>query len=70
MTSEAVYAVCDVIEYKKCAVEMKVPLVITLFDTLQALWNLLLVRPENLKQVCSDGQLVRTVNHDWIALRG
>jgi hypothetical protein len=53
-------AICDVNEYRKCVKEFKVPLVNTLFDTLHALCNLLLVKPENLKQVCTGDQLVRT----------
>lgn len=55
----ALCAICDVNEYKKCVQEFKVPMVTTLFDTLHALCNLLLVLPENLKQVCTGDQLVR-----------
>ena len=58
--SGAMCAICDVNEYRKCVKEFKVPLVNTLFDTLHALCNLLLVKPENLKQVCTGDQLVRT----------
>ena len=54
----ALCAICDVNEYKKCVQEFKVPMVLTLFDTLHALCNLLLVLPENLKQVCTGDQLV------------
>ncbi|GFG31078.1 hypothetical protein Cfor_00691 [Coptotermes formosanus] len=53
----AMCAICDVNEYRKCVKEFKVPLVNTLFDTLHALCNLLLVKPENLKQVCTGDQL-------------
>lgn len=34
------------------------PLVTELFETLHALCNLLLVKPENLQQVCSEDSLV------------
>ena len=54
----ALCAICDVNEYKKCVNEFKVPAVMILFDTLHALCNLLLVLPENLKQVCTGDQLV------------
>ena len=54
----ALCAICDVNEYKKCVQEFKIPMVTTLFDTLHALCNLLLVLPENLKQVCTRDQLV------------
>lgn len=49
--------ICDVNEYKKCIREIGSP-VIELFDTLHALCNLLLVKPENLKQVCYGESLV------------
>jgi hypothetical protein len=62
----AMCAICDVNEYRKCVKEFKVPLVNTLFDTLHALCNLLLVKPENLKQVCTGDQLVRTQQYTFI----
>lgn len=49
----AMIAIMDVNEYRKCVKDLQIPLVNTLFDTLHALCNLLLVKPENLKQVCS-----------------
>lgn len=49
----AMIAIMDVNEYRKCVKELHITLVDTLFDTLHALCNLLLVKPENLKQVCS-----------------
>jgi len=58
----ALCAICDVNEYKKCVHEFKVPAVMILFDTLHALCNLLLVLPENLKQVCTGDQLA-TLDH-------
>lgn len=54
----AMCAICDMNEYRKCVKQLNAPLVTTLFDTLHALCNLLLVKPENLKQVCSGDQLV------------
>lgn len=54
----AMCAICDMNEYRKCVKELYVPHVTQLFDTLHALCNLLLVKPENLHQVCSGDQLV------------
>ncbi|KAK2584986.1 hypothetical protein KPH14_008517 [Odynerus spinipes] len=54
----AMCAICDMNEYRKCVKELDVDVVTSLFDTLHALCNLLLVKPENLKQVCSGDQLV------------
>lgn len=68
----AMCAICDVNEYRKCVKEIKVPLVNTLFDTLHALCNLLLVKPENLKQVCTGDQLAgldRSILLNFIQLR-
>ena len=55
----ALCAICDVNEYRKCVQEFKIPMITTLFDTLHALCNLLLVMPENLEQVCTGDPLVR-----------
>nr|CAH0108146.1 unnamed protein product [Daphnia galeata] len=68
----ALCAICDVNEYKKCVQEFKIPMVTTLFDTLHALCNLLLVLPENLKQVCTGDQLAaldRSILSNFIQLR-
>ncbi|KAJ9578780.1 hypothetical protein L9F63_004988 [Diploptera punctata] len=68
----AMCAICDVNEYRKCVKEFKIPLVNTLFDTLHALCNLLLVKPENLKQVCTGDQLAgldRSILLNFIQLR-
>lgn len=51
-------AICDLNEYRSCTKSMG-PLVTELFETLHALCNLLLVKPENLHQVCSEDSLVR-----------
>jgi len=50
--------ICDINEYRKCVKGFNIPLVSQLFNTLHALCNLLLVVPENLKQVCNGEELV------------
>ena len=55
-------AICDVNEYKRCVADFKIPLLNQLFDVLHALCNLLIVAPENLKQVCNGDHLV----NDWL----
>lgn len=54
----AMFAICDVNEYRKCAAAFKLPLLNKLFDTLHALTNLLIVDPKNLKIVSAGEQLV------------
>lgn len=54
----AMCAICDVNEYRKCVRELGSPLVTQLFDILHALCNLLLVKQENLQEVCSGDTLV------------
>jgi len=54
----AMLVICDVNEYRRCAKEFGVPIVTQLFEKLHALCNLLVVVPENLKQVCGGDQLV------------
>ncbi|XP_036164252.1 exocyst complex component 5 isoform X2 [Myotis myotis] len=49
-----------------------IPLVLQLFDTLHALCNLLVVAPDNLKQVCSGEQLAnldKNILHSFVQLR-
>lgn len=68
----AMCAICDMNEYRKCVKELKISTVVTLFDTLHALCNLLLVKPENLMQVCSGDQLAvldRSILVSFIQLR-
>ncbi|XP_017890253.1 exocyst complex component 5 [Ceratina calcarata] len=68
----AMCAICDMNEYRKCVKELEVEVVTNLFDTLHALCNLLLVKPENLKQVCTGDQLAtldRNVLVNFIQLR-
>lgn len=65
-------AICDVAEYRRCAKDFRVPLVLQLFDTLHALCNLLVVAPDNLKQVCSGEQLTnldKNLLHAFVQLR-
>uniref|UniRef100_A0A3P9P2B3 Exocyst complex component 5 n=1 Tax=Poecilia reticulata TaxID=8081 RepID=A0A3P9P2B3_POERE len=65
-------AICDVAEYRRCAKDFRVPLVLQLFDTLHSLCNLLVVAPDNLKQVCSGEQLTnldRNLLHAFVQLR-
>ncbi|XP_049319866.1 exocyst complex component 5 [Astyanax mexicanus] len=65
-------AICDVAEYRRCAKDFRVPLVLHLLDTLHALCNLLVVAPDNLKQVCSGEQLTnldRNLLHAFVQLR-
>lgn len=57
MISGAMVAICDLNEYRSCTKPLG-PLVTELFETLHALCNLLLVKPENLQQVCSEDSLV------------
>jgi len=54
----AMLVICDINEYRKCVKELNIPLITQLFNTLHALCNLLLVVPENLKQVCNGEELV------------
>lgn len=58
-TAGAMCAICDVNEYRKCIRELESPLVTQLFDILHALCNLLLVKPQNLQEVCTGDTLVR-----------
>ena len=50
--------ICDVNEYRKCIKDFHIPLLEQLFNKLHALCNLLVVVPENLKQVSSVEELV------------
>lgn len=65
-------AICDVNEYRKCVRKIGDPLVSQLFDILHALCNLLLVKHENLQEVCSGetlNYLDKTVVLNFIQLR-
>lgn len=56
-------AICDVNEYRKCVRVLNSPLVTQLFDILHALCNLLLVKHENLQEVCGGDTLVWITNY-------
>jgi len=56
--------ICDINEYRKCVKDFNIPLVTQLFNTLHALCNLLVVVPENLKQVCNGEELVRYLSFE------
>ncbi|UXI20635.1 hypothetical protein NH340_JMT06578 [Sarcoptes scabiei] len=64
--------ICDVKEYRNCIDTFKIPLLSNLFNILHALCNLLIVVPENLKQVSNGDQLVgldKNVIQSFIQLR-
>ena len=48
----------DISEYKKCSKKFRSSTVEQLFSTLHALVNLLVVVPDNLRQIITEGQLV------------
>lgn len=61
-------------QYNFCPslISIQIPLVLQLFDTLHALCNLLVVAPDNLKQVCSGEQLAnldKNILHSFVQLR-
>lgn len=58
----AMLVICDVNEYRRSIKDFKIPLILELFEKLHALCNLLVVVPENLKQVCSGEQLVNFIS--------
>ena len=57
-TTGALSVICDVGEYRKCVKEFKIPFLNTMFDTLHALCNLLLVLPKDLNQYFNREELV------------
>ncbi|XP_017143854.1 exocyst complex component 5 [Drosophila miranda] len=71
-TAGAMCAICDVNEYRKCIRELDSALVTQLFDILHALCNLLLVKPQNLQEVCTGdtlNYLDKSVVRQFIQLR-
>ncbi|EDV53911.1 exocyst complex component 5 [Drosophila erecta] len=71
-TAGAMCAICDVNEYRKCIRELDSSLVTQLFDILHALCNLLLVKPQNLQEVCTGdtlNYLDKSVVRQFIQLR-
>lgn len=72
VVSGAMVVICDVKEYRNCMDQFKVPMLSDLFNILHALCNLLIVVPENLKQVSEGDQLVnmdRSIINNFIQLR-
>lgn len=67
-TAGAMCAICDVNEYRKCIRELNSSLVTQLFDILHALCNLLLVKPENLLEVCTGETLVNNFCYNNLKL--
>ncbi|XP_045537856.1 exocyst complex component 5 [Papilio machaon] len=70
----AMIAICDVKEYRSaaCGRSGSAPHAHALFDALHALCNLLLVKPENLHQVCEGetlAELDQSILHNFIQLR-
>ena len=57
----AMILICDVNEYRKCASHFKIPLLNQLFDTLHDLCNLLVVPPENIRQISTGEKLVSII---------
>lgn len=55
--------ICDVKEYRNCIDKFKIPLLNNIFNILHALCNLLIVVPENLKQISNGDQLVNSLNN-------
>lgn len=65
-------AICDISEYRNCIKKFERPLLVKLFDKLYSLTNLLVVQPENLKQVCAEEQLAtldKAVLQQFVQLR-
>lgn len=63
-TTGAMVAICDVNEYRKLVRVLQSTLATQLFDVLHALCNLLLVKHENIPEVCSGDTLVRGMDED------
>lgn len=64
--------ICDVKEYRNCIDKFKSPLLNDLFNILHGLCNLLIVAPENLRQVSTGdqlGTLDRNIVNNFIQLR-
>ncbi|XP_045471199.1 exocyst complex component 5 [Harmonia axyridis] len=70
-TAGAMVAICDLNEYRSFTKPLG-PTTAEQFETLHALCNLLLVKPENLQQVCSEDSLVKldkSILYNFIQLR-
>jgi recyclin-1 len=68
----AMNIICDMNEYRKAIKDFKNPFLDELFESLQALCNIFIVKPENLPQVCSEEPYTsfdRSVLSSLVALR-
>jgi len=68
----AMTLICDMQEYRKCAADWKLSTVTSLFDTLHAMCNLLILPPENLRGAAMGDQLAamdKTILDNWLQLR-
>ncbi|XP_065320101.1 exocyst complex component 5-like isoform X1 [Gordionus sp. m RMFG-2023] len=70
----AITAICDINEYRNTAKDCfdNLPLINNLFDSLKSLVNLLVVPPQNIKQICLGDDLVnmdRTMIMNFVQLR-
>jgi len=68
----AMILICDIQEYRKCVADWKQPTVTSLFDTLNAMCNLLILPPENLRGAAMGDQLAamdKTILDNWLQLR-
>ena len=59
--SGAMAALFDINEYRHCIKQFQIQLLNRLFSMMYALMDLCIVRPENLKEVCSSEQFVSTI---------
>ncbi|ESO10015.1 hypothetical protein HELRODRAFT_109389 [Helobdella robusta] len=68
----AMMVICDINEYRKCLKNLQIGLINELFNALHALCNLLVVVPDNIKQVCLGDELAgldKSVLTSFIQLR-
>ncbi|CAG2100785.1 unnamed protein product [Medioppia subpectinata] len=68
-TAGAMTAICDLNEYRDCIARFQIPLLAQLFAALHALFNLLIVAPENLKHAMEEVALERSLLLSFIQLR-
>ncbi|XP_054168485.1 exocyst complex component 5-like [Oppia nitens] len=65
----AMVAICDLNEYRRCVHSFGVPLLTSLFAVLHALFNLLVVAPENLKHAVEEVSIERQLVLQFVQLR-
>ena len=59
-------ALFDINEYRHCVKQFQIPLLARLFSMMYALMDLCIVRPENLKEVCSSEQFVSVTTYYFL----